>query len=52
MKTYCAWGIGTYFGGLFVIIPYLFVRKKILSQEMKKDVIDTEYKEVNESKKE
>ena len=42
------WAIGTYFGGLFVIVPYLFVRKKILSQERKKDAIDTEYREVNE----
>ena len=31
LKTYWAWAIGTYFGGVFVIVPYFFVRKKILS---------------------
>ena len=52
LETYWAWAIGTYFGGLFVIVPYLLVRKRILSQEMKKGAIDTEYREVNENKEE
>ncbi len=50
LETYLAWAIGTYFGGIFVIVPYFFVRKKILSQERKKNVVNAEYREVNENK--
>ena len=52
LKTYSSWAIGTYFGGVLVMVPYLFVRKRILLQGEKKDAIDAEYREVNENKEE